>query len=211
MRYVLVAMLLVACNKGDDKDKEIARLKAQLAAQKPPAPNPQPETAPPPASAGATAVSPPSTLADPADALAKRVVAGNPTNDDLKQLVLDADANKSITFAHLKKNAEKYVGKPWRLAGQLLQIEEANGETTGQIALDAWGNQIVHFEGKISTDFVDHNYVEIVGLLGGNFSYTAVNGWNMTVPAILVASMTKRGGLDKLAGKKPRHRSDDEE
>lgn len=215
MRYVLVAMLLVACNKGgDDKDKEIARLRAQLAAQKPPAPNPQPETVPPAATSGTPMppTPPPSEGTDSSlgAALGNRLLAGTLTPEDLRILLNEAERNKAITYAHLRKNADKYKNDPWRLRGRLLQITESDGLTSGQIALDEWGNQIMHFEGKLSTDFVENNVVEILGVLEGNFSYTAVNGWNMTVPQIVVAAMTKRGGLDKIAGKKSHRTNVDE-
>lgn len=214
MRIMLaVAIVLVgACNKDREKDAEIARLKAQLAAQKPaptpPAPNPQPETVPPPATSGTPTPPPPPTASGQTDqdvgrAMGDRLLAGTLTADDMKILLREAERNKAITYAHLMKNADKYKNDPWRLRGRLIQINESNdGITTGQIALDEWGNQLMHFEGKLSTDFVENNVVEILGVLEGSYSYTAINGWEMTVPQILVAAMTKRGGLDKIAGKK---------
>jgi hypothetical protein len=210
---VLVCFVAGACSKSSDKDAEIAALKAQLANQQKaqPSPNPQPETAPPRVAGGSRAPKVPS-AGNPADDLSKKIVNGVKLSpDELKALVQMANVNKSITYAHLKKNADKYTWRPWRLTGRIVEIAENNGLTRGRVSLSDYADQAMYFEYGGETDFVENNIVEMAGVLASNFSYTSQAGWKITIPAISVAAITKRGQIDKLAGIKHKRSEEDEE
>jgi hypothetical protein len=151
----------------------------------------------------------PITTADPEAAFKMRVAKNQMTDNDRVDLVKAASANKSITYAHLKKNADKYVGKPWRLYGRILEIEEGHGKTAGRISLSDYADSVLYFEYAGETDFVQNNLVELVGLLAGNYTYTSQAGWNISIPAIAAGAIVKHGALDKIAGIKARHSEED--
>ena len=177
-----------------------------------PAPNPQPETVPPPIAPGTAdnPPAPPTALSDDQKFIVK-ALKGQLSADEMKKLIVDATANKSITYAHLKKNADRYKWKPWRCYGRIVEIAEENGSTRGRISLSDYSDSVLYFEYPGETDFVQNNVVEMAGLLASNFSYTSEAGWNITIPAISAVSITKRGGLDKIAGIKHRASSDEDE
>ncbi len=211
---LLAALFLFACNKASDKDAEIARLKAQLAKDKAPAPNPQPETVPPPVTGPPSADQPPTAPANlsPDELLAKKIVNNQQlTPDEMKTLVTEANANKSITYAHLKKNADKYTWKPWRLTGRIVEIAEVKGTTRGRVSLSDYADQVMYFEYGGETDFVENNVVEMAGVLASTFSYESQAGWKITIPAISAAALTKRGEIDKMAGIKHKRVAENED
>lgn len=102
-----------------------------------------------------------------------------------------AATDKAITYEHLKKNADKYAGKPWFCKGKILEITEQSGLTVARIGLDDWGTKTIWVMGLVSTDFVEKNTVYVVGYLAGNYSYTSQANWQITVPALAIRAMIK--------------------
>lgn len=188
MRTATLALAILAGCSGA-KDKEIAALKAQLAAQSAPA------SAPPPAP-----------VAEPNDEeeasegtkLLIRVVNEQRDPSSLARLYAETEKpeNRGITYAHLKKNAARYQGRPWKTSGRILEITE--GKNTVARVDVGWDSPIyVMLPGN--TDFVEGAAVDVIGYLGGSFTYTSQAGWNITIPSLLAHSMVKRGALRKLA------------
>ncbi|MGI8556490.1 MAG: hypothetical protein ACR2LT_09075 [Pyrinomonadaceae bacterium] len=108
-----------------------------------------------------------------------------------------ADVDKSITYEQLKKNADRYAGKPWACKGKILQIQERDGNTTALISLDGWGNKNVQVGGELTTDFVENNQVYVVGYLAGNYSYTSIANWQITIPLLAARAIMKPGEVSK--------------
>jgi hypothetical protein len=111
-------------------------------------------------------------------------------------------ANKSITYEHLKKNADRYDGEPWAFTGRILQVQEAGGQTTALVSLDSWGSKTMYVRASFTTEFVEKDQVYVVGYLAGNYSYTSVAGWNLTVPALDARAILKPAEAARLRGKK---------
>lgn len=108
----------------------------------------------------------------------------------IKQNLLNAD--KSITYELLKKNPQKYAGRPWAFEGKILEITEKNGATVARITLDDWGNKPMMVMGPIETSFVEKDHVYVVGYLAGDYSYTSQANWNITIPALAVRAIMKK-------------------
>ncbi len=104
-----------------------------------------------------------------------------------------ADADKSVKYEHLKKNAEKYAGRPWMFTGKILQIMEQGGETQALISLDDWGSKTIWVVAPFTTDFVEKNRVTVVGYTAGSYSYTSQANYNLTVPAVAARAILKPG------------------
>jgi hypothetical protein len=125
--------------------------------------------------------------------------AYDPLNDRSEEGIRQniEDTNKSITYAHLKKNAERYHGEPWSFTGKIQQIFESDGKTTALISLDDWGSKPIWVRANFTTEFIENNRVFVVGYLSGNYSYTSIAGWNMTVPALDARAMLKPNEVAK--------------
>jgi hypothetical protein len=130
--------------------------------------------------------------------------AYDPLNDrseeGIRQNILIAD--KAITYEHLKKNADHYHGEPWAFTGRILQVQEAGGQTSALVSLDLWGNKTMYVRANFTTEFVEKDQVYVVGYLAGNYSYTSVAGWNLTVPALDARAILKPSEAARLRGKK---------
>jgi hypothetical protein len=110
--------------------------------------------------------------------------------------------NKAITYEHLKKNADNYNGEPWAFTGTVMQIQESGAQTFALVSLDAWGNNLMAVRANFTTDFVEKNQVYVVGYLAGNYSYTSVAGWNMTVPLMEARAILKPSEATRIKASK---------
>lgn len=108
------------------------------------------------------------------------------------------EADTAITYAHLKKNADKYLGKPWMCTGRILQIFEKGGETTARIGIGAYGSDPIWIYGKFATDFIEKDRLAVIGYLNGDYSYVSQAGWNITIPSMVARAMLKPGEVTKL-------------
>jgi len=128
---------------------------------------------------------------------AQRINAEGLTDEQISKNI--AAVSKEITFEHLKKNSEKYAGKPWAVKGKILQIQEADGDTMARVALDDWGNKVVWVVGNFTTDFVENNQIYAVGYLAGDYSYESQAGWNISIPALVARAIIKPSELSKYS------------
>jgi hypothetical protein len=122
----------------------------------------------------------------------QRIVAEGTGDEQVRKNMADAD--KSVTYEHLKKNAERYAGRPWIFTGRILEISESQGGTMARMSLDDWGNKVIYVAAPLQTDFVEKNRVLVVGYLAGNYSYTSQANWNITIPAVAARAIMKPSG-----------------
>lgn len=115
-----------------------------------------------------------------------------------------AAVNKSVTYEHLKKNADRYSGEAWAFTGTVMQINEQGNQTTGLVSLDAWGNKLIWVAADFPTEFVERDKVYVVGHIAGNYSYKSIAGWDMTVPAVAARAIMKPAEAAKF---KPQRRA----
>jgi hypothetical protein len=196
MRKLIVALVLCgACDGSKPANRALAEWEK-------PRPLPKP-TAEQKAAVAQPAATPVPPVENPEDALVRRILTGTATVPDIIEMMKTAEANsKRITFAHLKKGPDKYKGEPWAFRGKILEIAEVDGHTRARVAIDSYGQKAIYVEAGFTTDFVEDNTVDIVGLLWGSFSYKSQAGWDMSIPALYAAKIAKRGELDPRS--KPR-------
>jgi hypothetical protein len=118
------------------------------------------------------------------------------TDEAIARNIREADG--SIKYAHLKKNAAKYIGKPWICTGRILEIFEKDGETTARVGLGGYGVDPIWVYGKFPTDFIENDRVSVVGYLNGDHSYVSQAGWNITIPSMVARTMLKPSEVSKL-------------
>lgn len=179
MIVVAVGLALPACDscmkaldeagksaEAERKQKEIAaakaRHKAEQAAKKaaPPAPKPKPRVPPP--------IKPRGTMLALQDYIAGR--------------------DESLTYAHLKKNADRHKGQVMWLRGQIMTIREEGKVTQIQLqtkhrGYGIWSDQVMVFYAGL-TPFVEKKVIRVAGKVLGDYSYTSRAGWKMSVPAV---------------------------
>jgi hypothetical protein len=112
------------------------------------------------------------------------------------------DVEKSITYEKLKKNADKYDSYGWAFTGKVFQIQEQGGKTAALVSLDAWGNKMMWVTANFATEFVEKDQVYVVGYLAGDYSYTSIAGWNVTVPAIEARAILKPSEANRIRASK---------
>jgi hypothetical protein len=119
----------------------------------------------------------------------KRIISEGTDDAAVRKNIADAD--RSVTYEHLKKNAARYAGRPWTFTGKILEISEVGGNTVARIALDDWGNKAIYVAGPFTTEFVEKNRVQVIGYLAGDYSYTSQANWNITIPAVAARAMVE--------------------
>lgn len=151
----------------------------------------------------------PRTFAADLDGQTERILAefdkvdGNPIEAERYAAVLRESLGnaETIHYAHLKKNAAKYGGRPWAFTGRILQIIEQGGTTIARLQVlhgdDDYSDDVIFIEAPFETEFLVKNRIDVVGYLAGTKEYTSQAGWNIEVPALAAISMTKPGQLTK--------------
>jgi hypothetical protein len=188
--FCLIAFALLAACSTDSKTTQDTPSPFNSPTPSPPKPA---TSAPSPVAALAPPAKPtPTPVRDPASGLSEEMI---------RQDMLAVD--KSITYEKLKKNADEYDSYPWAFMGKVFQIQESGGRTGALISLDAWGNKTMWVTANFTTEFVEKDQVYVVGYLAGNYSYTSVAGWNLTVPAIEARAILKPSEAARIRAGKP--------
>ncbi len=97
---------------------------------------------------------------------------------------------KTISFAQLDKNPEKYEGDYVKYTGEILQISEGFFKTSIRLAVtkNSYGwysaNDVIWVEYFGTTDFVEEDIVTVYGEITGSYSYTSIAGWEITIPSM---------------------------
>ncbi len=125
-----------------------------------------------------------------------RIMAEGQDESNVRGNILAADTK--ITYEHLKKNADKYAGKPWSFTGKILEIQESDGVTIARISQDNWGNKAIYVVAPVSTEFLEDNRVFVVGYLAGSYTYESQAGWTITIPAMAARAIIKPNEVAKL-------------
>jgi hypothetical protein len=101
-------------------------------------------------------------------------------------------ADKSVTYEHLKKNADRYSGTPWAFEGRIINIVEEkdlNGEdqTLALIAMGEDEAKLMWVIGSFTSEFIENNYVYVVGYIAGVIKTKA----GSSVPALSARAMLR--------------------
>lgn len=102
---------------------------------------------------------------------------------------LKAEA-KTIEYAKLEKNPDRYAGEYVTYTGEIVQIMEDEDFTVMRLAVTktSYGydiNDIIYVEYEGLTDFVEEDIVTIYGQVYGSYTYQSQAGWDITVPAVI--------------------------
>lgn len=97
---------------------------------------------------------------------------------------------KTISFAQLNKNPNKYDGDYVKYTGKILQISEGLFKTSIRLSVTkssyGWysANDVIWVEYIGSTNFVEEDIVTVYGEITGTHSYTSIAGWKITIPSM---------------------------
>lgn len=104
---------------------------------------------------------------------------------------------RTISYAELKKNPDKYAGEPYKFTGEVVQIMEGDLHTVIRLSVTkasyGWSmNDIVYIEYIGLTDVVDGDIVTVYGDVFGSHTYTSQAGYNITLPAVEAKQIVKK-------------------
>ena len=197
MPYMLLLLGVVMLCGCEDSSK---RPQNSTLAPTPPAPSPA-NPAPSPANPAPSNAAEEEAVGMDAAALGPNA-PGELTGDLLTKLLHLADANKTITYGHLKKNADRYEGKAWAFTGRILEIAETkipDSQLTVSVGRISIGyDKTMYFLAPFTTEFIENNAIDVAGFLQGNYSYTSQAGWNITIPMIAARAMQPAGTFRKI-------------
>ena len=149
-------------------------------------------------------------------ALASRILSGEASapsgfTDSLDSVGWAAykSASRRITFPVLNKDAGSLVGKHFRIKGQVFQILDAGAGSYQQGFPDGiqprtsmlvsmtnqgygiWSDEIEVVDMGALPKIYEKNLVTVYGVCDGQYSYTSVAGYKMTVPLVVARYVTK--------------------
>lgn len=199
------AAFLLGCAKrasegkpDDAKDKEIAALKAKLAAT----------------TAKAAEAKPPATVEEKKAAarivrkaqLDRIAADGGDADAAILANVAKADApdNKSTTIANLYDDPMKYVGRPWRTTGKVLEVENEPTYHMLQLTVGDSGGDSVFVYANKEIPAKEGQQLDVVGYLIGSWPYESILHIQMTAPALAARAIVPGGTLDLIAAGKTR-------
>lgn len=98
--------------------------------------------------------------------------------------------NKTISFAELNKNPDRYAGESYNFTGQIVQIMENSDSTVIRLSVTkqsyGWSiSDIIYVEYDGLTDFVDGDVVTVYGDIYGSHTYTSRAGHIISLPAVI--------------------------
>jgi len=118
-------------------------------------------------------------------------------------------ASRHITYPVLNKDASSLVGKHFKIKGQVFQIDDAGPgmyvsglpdgiepQTLMQLSMTNdgygfWSDEVaVAYAGTLPKVY-ERNIVTVYGVCAGQYNYTSVAGYEMTVPLIVARYVTK--------------------
>lgn len=111
-----------------------------------------------------------------------------------EQLAAEQAAKKAsartIDYAHLKKNPDRYKGEYVKYTGEIIQILEGNNITNIRLAVTktAYGydfNDVIFIEYDGYTDYVDGDIITMYGEVYGTYSYESQAGFNISLPGVI--------------------------
>lgn len=102
-----------------------------------------------------------------------------------------AEVDKSITYAHLEKNADRYSGAAYAVTGKVVQIIERGNQTVAIVGSNSWAGKNFWIVCNFTTDIIKGDQVYAVGYLDGSHSYKSVAGWDLTIPTLVARAMLK--------------------
>lgn len=118
--------------------------------------------------------------------------SGEATKTVVCEVIQDPGVYKAkcqpLDYRVVSKNADNYIGQFYYIRGQVFQIQESGNSTFMLVSVTdkgygIWGDNVaVFFDGK--TDALEGSIVRVWGECGGNYTYTSIAQYTITVPKI---------------------------
>lgn len=94
-----------------------------------------------------------------------------------------------ISFEQLARTPDQYEGKKVKFSGEVLQVLEGDGEVEIRLAVNNDYNAVIlgAYESSIvSSRVLEDDYITIMGISGGLYTYESTMGAQITVPFIYI-------------------------
>lgn len=115
--------------------------------------------------------------------------------------------DQNVSYWHLVKDIESYLGQPWGCTGRVLTIEETEGSDGGRItqafiAIEGPEERVVFARGKFATKFIKNDRVYAIGYIGGRRSIELPDGRKVSFPGIAARALLEPDEAARLRAAK---------
>ncbi|MCY3024925.1 hypothetical protein [Aerococcus loyolae] len=121
--------------------------------------------------------------------------ASKPTISETPRKINKEDYNTGLTYEDLARTPDKHEGKLVTFSGKVLQVQEIDQFTTIRLAVDDNYDTVIFL--ILLTDMIsdsrilEDDYITVYGVSSGLYSYEAVMGQTITLPAVVVDSIDR--------------------
>ena len=96
---------------------------------------------------------------------------------------------KTIDFKQLNKNPDAFKGTITKFTGQIVQIQESNGQGVIRISVTkesyGWSPSDIVFVSYIGhNEYVENDIITVYGIIQGNHTYTSQANYSITIPGL---------------------------
>lgn len=119
-------------------------------------------------------------------------LSGRELGEELAAFEQSAD---SISYAMLKRNADRHSGRNAVYSGRVLEIQDMpDGGTFLRLGMGEYGENVLAIVTPIrpADDIVERTRVRVYGTLTGSYTYQSQAGWTITIPSMLAVAVVAR-------------------
>lgn len=99
---------------------------------------------------------------------------------------------RTVNYKELIKNSEKFKGTFTQFSGEVLQIQEVENGGVMRLANSKDVEQPVYVIYKGSTNILQGDTVKVTGELAGDYEYSSVANYNLTIPKLIGCRLIKQ-------------------
>lgn len=122
---------------------------------------------------------------------------GNALSRELWAFEQSADP---VTYAMMKRNADRFRGRRAVFSGRVLEIQDTqDGGSFIRLGMSEYGDEVLAVMTVVqpSENIVERSRVRVYGILSGSYTYQSQAGWTITIPSMVAVSV--------VASSTPRH------
>lgn len=100
-----------------------------------------------------------------------------------------------VTYAMLKRNADRFRGRNAVFSGRVLEIQDTpDGGAFLRLGMGEYGENVLAVVAAVqpSESVVERSRVRVYGTLAGSYTYRSQAGWTITIPSLLAVAVVTR-------------------
>jgi hypothetical protein len=114
---------------------------------------------------------------------------GPATPAAIARLMEEADRGPALTYAQIAREADRQVGRPFRVSGRILELAQIGNTTSALIAVSGDRRRPMMVSHPGTPRLAQGDTIEAVGYLAGLFPHHSPSRGPITVPALAAKAM----------------------